>query len=146
MSPFSRHPPNNYGEVSLKDLSYRCAYCNREYFPNKKNRNHQKYCSSSCRFLAKKERDKLHKQSYRKKDKYKLAKKKQNRRYRKKKGWSAYINKYREENREKIKSQNRSASQKYYQKNRRRIAFRRSELRWQSRLLKEIKELKKVSH
>jgi len=52
---------------------------------------------------------------------------------------------YREDHMEETKGQNRKASKKYYQRNGRKIAFRRSEIRWQQKLRAEIEALKKVS-
>jgi len=52
---------------------------------------------------------------------------------------------YREGHMEETKGQNRKASKKYYQRNGRKIAFRRSEIRWQQKLRAEIEALKKVS-
>ena len=132
-------------DSSSQDVLSKCAHCEREYLPDKKNRNHQLYCSLSCRSLAKKERDKRHKQEYRKKKKYRKAKREQNRRYREKKGWIEYMRQYRDGHREEVRSQNQKASKQYYDKNKRRIAFRRSELRWQKKLRAEIKALKKAT-
>lgn len=123
----------------------RCALCQNGYFPEKKNRNHQLYCSLTCRILAKKEQDKRHNEVYRKTEKYRAVKRDQNRRYRKKKGWEEYMRQYREGHPEKVREQNRKASKKYYQRNKRKIAFRRSDLRWQKRLRAEIEALKKAS-
>lgn len=133
------------GEASTLDFLPKCGLCERKYLPEKKNRNHQLYCSLSRRSLAKKARDKRHNQAYRKKEKYRLAKKKQNRRYREKKGWAGYMRQYRQSHRKEIKDENQKASKKYYEKNRRRIAFRRSELRWQKKLRAEIEALKKAA-
>ena len=127
------------------DFLPRCVLCEREYLPEKRNRNHQLYCSIWCRNLAKKKRDKLHKQAYKKKEKCRLAKKKQNKRYREKKGWADYIRQYRESHREEVRYHNRKAAKGYYERNRRRIAFSRSELRWQKKLRAEIEALKKAS-
>jgi len=52
---------------------------------------------------------------------------------------------YREDHPEEVKSQNQKAAKKYYEKNKRRIAFRRSELRWQKKLKAEIEALKKAT-
>lgn len=122
-----------------------CAICKRTYLPDKKNRNHQIYCSASCRGLAKGSRDKRHKEAYGQKAKYKEAKRDQNKRYREKKGWTEYMRQYREAHGEAIRSQNQKAAKTYYEKNKRRIAFRRSELRWQKKLRAEIEALKKVT-
>jgi hypothetical protein len=61
-APFS----SSFKHSSSQDVLSKYAHCEREYLPDKKNRNHQLYCSLSCRSLAKKERDKRHKQAYRK--------------------------------------------------------------------------------
>jgi len=140
-APFS----SSFKHSSSQDVLSKCAHCEREYLSDKKNRNHQQYCSPFCRSLAKKERDKRHKQEYRKKEKYRKVKREQNRRYREKKGWTEYMRRYREDHREEVRSQNQKASKQYYDKNKRRIAFRRSELRWQKKLRAEIKALKKAS-
>ena len=121
-----------------------CALCEKEYIPDKKNRNHQKYCSLSCRKLSKKNRDKRYKREYQKKEKYSLAKIEQNKRYREKINWPEYIKQYRKDHREKIKRQNRKTAGKYYQNNKRKIAIRRSELRWQRKLRLEIEAIKKI--
>lgn len=52
---------------------------------------------------------------------------------------------YREDHSEAVRAQNQKAAKKYYEKNKRRIAFRRSELRWQKKLRAEIKALKKAT-
>ena len=137
--------PMPIGEVSNLDFLPRCALCQKGYLPEKKNRNHQLYCTISCRNLAKKERDKRHNQVYRKTEKYRVVKRDQNRRYREKKEWEESMGQYREEHQEKVREQNRKASKKYYQRNKRKIAFRRSELRWQKKLRAEIEALKKAS-
>jgi hypothetical protein len=130
--------------ASLNSLP-RCTLCSTEFLPDKKSRKHQIYCSISCRNLAKKKRDKRHKLAYQKKEKYRLAKREQNRSYRKKKGWVEYMKRYREDHIEEAKRQNQKASKKYYQRNRRKIAFRRSEIRWEQKLRTEIEALKKIS-
>ena len=145
MSPLLAPFQGSFKHSSSQDVLSKCAHCEREYLPDKKNRNHQLYCSLSCRRLAKKERDKRHKQGYAKKKKYRRAKREQNRRYREKKGWTEYMRRYREDHREEVRSQNQKASKQYYEKNKRRIAFRRSELRWQKKLRAEIKALKRHS-
>jgi len=145
MSTF--HPPfsGRFKNSSSQDALLKCALCEKEYLPDEKNRKHQLYCSLSCRSLAKKNRDKLHKQTYRKKKKYKQAKRDQNRRYREKKRWAEYMKLYREYHREEVKEQNRKAAKKYYERNSRKIAFKRSEIRWKKRLKAEIEALKKAS-
>jgi hypothetical protein len=145
MGPTNRPSSTPTGDTSIPDFLPRCSLCERKYLPEKKNRNHQLYCSSSCRGLAKSKRDKHHKRAYKKKEKYRLAKKEQNRRYRERKGWPEYMRHYREAHREEVRCQNRRAADKYYQKNKRKIAFRRSELRWQKKLRKEIEALKKAA-
>jgi hypothetical protein len=59
--------------------------------------------------------------------------------------WGADEELYREAHGEAIKSQNQKAAKTYYEKNKKRIAFRRSELRWQKKLRAEIEALKKVT-
>lgn len=145
MSPLFPPFSNSFKHASSQPVLSKCAHCERGYRPDKKNRNHQLYCSLSCRILAKKEQDKRHKQAYRKTERYKQAKREQNRRYREKKGWAEYMRQYREDHREEVRSQNQKAAKQYYEKNKRRIAFRRSELRWQKKLRAEIKALKKAS-
>jgi len=130
--------------TSSKKFHSTCTLCEKEYIPHKKNWNHQKYCSLSCRKLAKRNRDKRHKCEYQKKEKYRLAKREQNKRYREKKDWPEYIKQYRKDHRGKIKYQNRKAVGKYYQNNKRKIAFRRSELRWRKKLRLEIEAIKKI--
>jgi hypothetical protein len=127
-----------------RTLSTKCAICKKEYIPEPKNRNHQKYCSLPCRKRAKKNRDKRHKREYQKKEKYRLAKREQNKRYRKKRDWPAYIREYRNDHGDRMKDQNRKAAGKYYQNNKRKIAFRRSERRWQEKLRSEIEAIKKI--
>jgi len=123
----------------------KCAFCMKPFSPSSKCRKHQIYCSISCRNLAKRKRDKHHKRAYQKREKYRLAKREQNRRYRKKQETAEYMRRYREGHMEEIRRQNRKASNKYYQENRRKIAFSRSERRWQKKLKAEIDALKKVS-
>jgi len=129
----------------FQDVPLKCACCGKAYLPDKKNRRHQRYCSVSCRDLAKKKRDKRHKEAYGRKTKYREAKRNQNQRYREKKGWTEYMRQYRKEHGEAIRRQNQKAAKAYYEKNKRRIAFRRSELRWQKKLRAEIEALKKVT-
>ena len=139
--PFS----SSFRYSSSRNFPPKCAHCERKFLPDKKKRNHQIYCSTSCRNLAKKKRDKRHKQGYAKKEKYRRAKRAQNKRYREKKGWLEYMKGYRENHPEEVKSQNQKAAKKYYENNKRRIAFRRSELRWQKKLRAEIEALKKAT-
>jgi len=58
-------------------------------------------------------------------------------------GSSSVLN--REDHSEAVRSQNQKAAKQYYEKNKRRIAFRRSELRWQKKLKAEIEALKKAT-